>query len=97
MAPDWISPTEDNGVSLPRDDMHIALVAPDPETAEIWRRQARLIRPPLWKGRVHLHIVTIDTTKSHDLDPLVLQAMVDLGFADSADIGLIGYPEAPNA
>ena len=93
VAPDWNSPTEDNGVTAPRADMHIALVAPDPATAEIWRRQARLIRPPLWKGKVFLHVVTIDKDKSKGVDPLVLQAMVDLGFADSTDIGLIGYPE----
>lgn len=96
LAPDWRSATEGNGADQPRDTMHVALVAPDTATAEVWRRQARLIKPPLWKGgKVMLHVVVIDTTKSKDLDPLVLQAMVDLGFADSTDLGLLGYPETP--
>jgi hypothetical protein len=93
LAPNWSNPTEGNGTGLPRDILHIALIAPSAAAAEIYRRDARLIQPPLWKGKVQLHIVTIDPDKSHDIDPLVLQAMVDLGFADSTDIGLIGYPE----
>lgn len=91
MAPDWSSPTEDNGVGVPRGVLSIALVAPDHDTAVLWRRLARVVKPPLWKGgTVNLYIVT--QNPAMPIDAQVAQAMVDLGLVDSVDVGLIGYP-----
>jgi hypothetical protein len=91
MAPDWNSPTEDNGLTTPRGELHVALLAPDADTATQWRKRARVVTPPLWKGgKVSLHVVVHDASK--DPDASVLLAMVDLGLIDSADAGLIGYP-----
>ena len=91
MAPDWSSPTDGNGAATPRAELHVALVAPDATTAAIWRQSARVIVPPLWKGgKVTLHVIHIDSTE--DIDTALRLALVDLGFLDAKDVGLIGYP-----
>ena len=91
VAPDWSSPTEGNGLAQPRGKLHVALLAPDAETARVWRQRARIVTPPLWKGgKVQLHVVIHDAARQPDA--AVLLAMVDLGLIDSADAGLIGYP-----
>ena len=90
LAPDWSGPTEDNGATTPRGELHVALVAPDAATAAAWRRTARVITPPLWKGgRVNLHVIHIAEPLG---DPALLMAMVDLGLIDAKDAGFVGYP-----
>lgn len=89
VAPDWVGPTEGNGSDTPRADLHVALLAPDHTTANLWRPRARVVTPPLWAGKVHLHVVVMDVIHG---DPEVLLAMVDLGLIDSVDAGLVGYP-----
>lgn len=99
VAPHWGSPTEGNGSDLPRAALHIALLAPDAETANSLQRRLRIVKPPLWKGgKVHLHII-VQPPDGFPVDPYIGQALVDLGLIDSADVGLtepdsvtIGYP-----
>lgn len=100
VAPDWASPTEGNGAGCPPGDLHVALIAPDRAAAAQLRR-VRVIKPPLWRdGRVFLHvIVDTDRTRHRDVDLRVLQAVVDLGWADAADLDIgppadltLGYP-----
>ena len=90
VAPDWNGPTENNGATEPRGELHIALLAPDDATAAAWRTQARVITPALWKGgKVALHVITFDQNAG---DPALLMALVDLGLLDSKDAGFVGYP-----
>lgn len=97
MAPDWSSPTDSNGSGLARADLHIALVAGNPEEAALLAR-VKVIQPPLWDGKVHLHVIVNEHNFSED-DIHILQAMVDLGWADSRDVHIgppagltLGYP-----
>lgn len=91
MAPDWVSPTEGNGSDAPRADLHIALIAPNNETAKLLR-DVRIVKPPLWKGgKIWLHILT--PKKGLGIDLSVAQAMVDLGLIDARDID-IAAPDA---
>lgn len=88
MAPNWVSPTENNGAGVPHADLHVALLARTPEQA-LLAHDLRIITPPLWGGRVLLHIIV-----SHDMtvdDLTIKQAMADLGWADSRDLD-IGPP-----
>jgi hypothetical protein len=92
VAPDWQSPTEGNGLAQPRATLHVALLAPDPTTATLWQRQARIITPPLWKGgKVELHIVVVNE-ETQRADPKLLQTLTDLGLIDATDAGFVGYP-----
>lgn len=98
MAPDWSSPTEGNGADLPRAELHIALITPDAETASALQHRLRVVKPPLWQGKVHLHLIPAPPD-GWPVDPYIAQAMVDLGLIDSTDVGLaeldsvtIGYP-----
>jgi hypothetical protein len=96
MAPHWQGPTEHNGLHTPRAELHVALVAPDRETADLWRRLARVVTPPFWKGgKVRLYVIHAE--KAKDIDTTVALAMVDLGILDSADVGLVGYPSGLEA
>jgi len=88
LAPDWVSPTEGNGSGLPRADLHIALIAGSPEDFAILKR-VRVIQPPLWPGKIHLHI--LHSTEFSDDDLLIRQTVVDLGWADARDVA-IGPP-----
>lgn len=91
VAPDRLGPTEGNGVAVPREVLHVALVAPDRKTAAIWRGLARVVTPPLWKGgQVQLHVITKE--EGNTVDTTVLLAMVDLGLISSKTAGIIGYP-----
>lgn len=101
IPPDWRGPTEGNGDGLPPADLHIALLAPDRDTAEKLRGRVRIIRPPLWKGgRIFLHVIPETQRKKYrEVDMNILLAMVDLGMIDSADAEIappddltIGYP-----
>lgn len=101
VAPDWTSPTEDNGVSAPRAELHIALLVPDRATADLLRNRVRVVRPPLWHGgKIYLHIIPEDQRRRYaDMDFKILQAIVDLGWLDASDLDIgppdqttIGYP-----
>ena len=101
VAPDRHGPTEDNGLTAPRAELHIALIAPNRETAELIRGHIRIVKPPLWHGgKIYLHVITEDRrSKTIGIDARVLQAVVDLGFADARDVEIaepdeftIGYP-----
>ena len=101
LAPEWVSPTEHNGTATPRAVLHVALIAPNVAEAERIKGRLRVITPPLWRGgKVYLHIIPEDQLQgSGDLDIRIRQALVDLGFADSTDVGIgppeettIGYP-----
>lgn len=100
VAPDWKSPTEGNGSTTPRADLHIALVAPNPKTAHFLRDRIRIVRPPLWHGgKVYLHIIPEDQRSEDDIDILLAQTLADLGLADAADMHIgppdgvtLGYP-----
>lgn len=89
MAPDWRSPTLDNGTTAPRGKLHIALVADTPEARTLLEQHVRVIKPPYWDGDIHLHVIT--NPGMTDDDVYILQAMVDLGWADSRDVQ-IGPP-----
>jgi hypothetical protein len=89
LAPDWISPTEGNGAGLPRTDLHIALVTTSEDEYDYYSSKLRVAKPPLWPGKVHLHIIMGKDTQSDDL--MIQQALVDLGWADSRDLE-IGPP-----
>lgn len=92
MAPDWRSPTEDNGTAAPRAELHIALLAPNREAMTYLRNNIRVVKPPLWHGgRIYLHVVPLDK-KTHSVDIKVAQAVVDLGWLDAKDLE-IGPPE----
>jgi hypothetical protein len=89
LAPNWISPTEGNGTGLPRTDLHIALVTTSEDEYDYYSSKLRVAKPPLWPGKVHLHIIMGKDTQSDDL--MIQQALVDLGWADSRDLE-IGPP-----
>lgn len=99
MAPDWRSPTEDNGAAAPRADLHIALLAPNREAERFLRGYIRVVKPPLWHGgKILLHVIPINE-KKNDVDIKVALAMVDLGLLDAKDLQIgppdeltIGYP-----
>lgn len=92
MAPDWRSPTEDNGAAAPRADLHIALLAPDKEALKYLRNNIRVVKPPLWHGgRIYLHVIPLDK-KTHNVDMKVALAAADLGMVDARDLE-IGPPE----
>jgi len=77
VAPHRVSTTEGNGAGLPRADLHIALLARTDHEQELFRR-IRVIQPPLWPGRVHLHIIfNKDLTED---DVLIAQTVADLGW-----------------
>ena len=88
LAPNWVSPTEGNGAGLPRTDLHIALIADSIDSALILER-IKVVQPPLWPGKVHLHIITGGTLTPDDV--LIEQTLADLGWADSRDLH-IGPP-----
>lgn len=95
MASHRVSSTEGNGTGLPRADLHIALLAPDEATAKLIER-VKIVRPPYWQGKVHLHVVvSADMTVD---DVMILQAAADLGWGTSKSIIApptqltIGYP-----
>lgn len=93
VAPDGSNPTLDNGATVPRTDLHIALLAADKDTAELLRNRVRVVKPPYWNGRVHLHIIREDLRKKYaTADVQVLQAVVDLGWGNARDLE-IGSPE----
>lgn len=92
LAPNWRSPTEDNGLSAPRADLHIALIAPDADTAKQLRK-VRVVKPPLWQGgKIFLHVITERKGWGMD-DYKIMQAVADLGWADARDLQ-IGPPDA---
>lgn len=98
MAPDWVSPTEGNGTDLPRAVLHIALLAPNKEAERFLRGYVRVVKPPLWDGKVMIHVIPINE-KKNDVDIKLAQAMIDLGLLDSKDLQIgppddftIGYP-----
>lgn len=97
MAPDWRSPTEDNGAATPRDTLHIALLATSSDEVRALSK-VRVITPPLWKGgKIALHVILSKDLKEADI--LIRQTLVDLGLADSRDLAIgppdqltLGYP-----
>lgn len=95
LAPDWISPTEDNGLSAPRAELHIALTCDGPDAERILKNGVRVIKPPLWHGgKIYTHIIRTDKLKkSLSMDIQILQAVADLGWLDAVDLE-IGPPEA---
>lgn len=80
VASHGISTTEGNGAGLPRADLHVALLVPDEATARLLGR-ARIVRPPYWQGKVHLHVVVSPDLSTDDV--MVLQAAADLGWGVS--------------
>lgn len=99
MAPEWRSPTEDNGLGVPRADLHVALVVPDRATYDLIRAKAFLVRPVGWEGHVYLHtILESRKTKYSDVPMKLLTLMSDLGLMDSKDLEIspldmdLGYP-----
>lgn len=108
LAPDWVSPTQDNGVAVPPADLHIALLAPDRDTAELLRGRVRVLKPPYWEGgKVYLHVVLQDQRKSptyKDWDMTILLALADMGVMDTRDLEIgppadltLGYPSGSDA
>lgn len=94
LAPDRRGPTEDNGLAVPPAHLHIALVVPDAATARRLTDSVRIVKPPLWNGKVNLHIIDQSRRKTYrDLDITVLQAMVDLGLITAGEAE-IGPPES---
>lgn len=99
VAPDWRSPTEDNGAGLARDQLHLALVVPDRATYDLIRGRAYLVTPKTWGGKVFLHTI-LETRKNKysEMPTKLLTAMSDLGLMDSRDLGIsevdmdLGYP-----
>lgn len=89
LAPDWVSPTEGNGAGLPRADLHIALVVRSAEELTGLANRIKVVQPPLFNGKVHLHFVINHDANTDDV--MVRQAMVDLGWADARDLD-IGPP-----
>lgn len=91
LAPNRRNPTEGNGTSTPREQLHIILLARNHNTANLLKNHVRVIKPPLWRGgEVLTHIVESENLSSDDI--LIRQAMVDLGWADSKDLDISGYP-----
>lgn len=102
VAPDWRAPTEDNGLSAPRDTLHIALVVQDLDLLQLLRRNVYVIKPPLWKGgKVELHIIPGSELTKDEITVRI--AMADLGLVDSRDLEIgppdkisSGYPSGDN-
>ena len=94
VAPDWQSPTLDNGLAAPPGDLHVAIVVPDAATAALLRGNVRVVKPPLWKdGHIYLHVIVSDDRHgAAGIDIRLAQAMADLGLLDAADLG-IGPPD----
>jgi hypothetical protein len=100
VAPNRPGPTEGNGLDSPRADLHIALIVPDRKTADLLRNKVRIVRPPLWKGKLFLHLIPQDQRhKYRDIDMTTLLALIDTGLIDAktAEIAApdeitIGYP-----
>jgi hypothetical protein len=91
------NPTEGNGSGLAREELHIALIAPEGTVLDVFARHARLIRPPLWEGKVFLHVIPEGKVKN---DPAILQYLIDSGDISAESAGMsvevvpvsAGYP-----
>lgn len=100
MAPNRPNPTQDNGSTLPRTDLHIALILPDRATAQQLKNKIRVVKPPLWPGKVYLHFIPEDQRyRYRSLDTRTLIALVDTGLVDAKDVDIgppahitLGYP-----
>jgi hypothetical protein len=97
VAPDWVSPTEDNGLAIPRDTLHVIVLAHNEAARALLANNLRVVTPPLWKGgEVQLHIVTSHNLNTDDIR--IRQTLVDLGLVDSYDVDIAvptttdGYP-----
>lgn len=97
LAPNWSSPTENNGIAVPRAELHIALVVPS-LTAAQQLGDIRVLNPPYWNGNVNLHVI-VRPTGMTDTELLIRQAVADLGWADAKDLQIgdaatitLGYP-----
>lgn len=93
VASDRSSSTLDNGLATPRAELHIALLAADRETADLLRERVRVVKPPYWDGKVHLHIIREDLRGAKaNVDFAVVQAVIDLGWGKSTDFN-VGPPD----
>lgn len=98
VAPDWNSPTIDNGVAEPRGILHIALVIPDAQAFNTLAKRVYVVKPPLWKGEVRLHAIPEPGKNDADITLYIKLALIDLGLIDSKDVQIdrasieLGYP-----
>jgi hypothetical protein len=99
MAPEWRSPTEDNGLGLAYENLHIALVVPDRATYDLIRAKAFLVKPHGWEGHVYLHTILDNRRSKYSEIPMkLLTLMSDLGLMDAKDLEIsaldmdLGYP-----
>ena len=83
VAPVRISSTLDNGAGVPRIDLHIALLARTEEQAKL-AEGMKVVTPPLWKGKVHLHVIVSPELTTDDI--VIAQAAADFGWGVMIDI-----------
>lgn len=90
MVADRPEPTQARGRSVPRADLHIALVAPDERVYRLLRDRVAVIAPPYWTGTVQLHVVIADPkSRWANVDWRLRQALVDSGLASPDEVEML--------